>query len=189
MMKMADSHLFLVYYPDTIIHDVYNSLGGKKMNGNYPNYGLDDIVIRNFMMPAVDNNQNSNMNMNMLNNNQTGTSKFVMPKEGFLRGNLEAGTYLPYKNMTYLKPVISNQKMEDLYKLQEIAFAAHDINLYLDTHPNDTNAINLYNEYNKQEKMLNSMYERKYGPLDLSDEEGLGMTPWSWINEPWPWNM
>ncbi len=162
-------------------------------------YGMDDILYRTFMIPAVMPNNKSNTQMNIVNktnpnasfNNQNmmnKTNKFLSPKEGFLRGNMENGTYIPYKNMTYLKPRISNQRQSDLYKLQEIAFAAHDINLYLDTHPNDTDAIRLYNEYNKQEQMLNDDYERKYGPVDLSDSQGLSMTPWAWIESPWPWN-
>lgn len=169
------------------------------MTNNYT-YGMDDILFRTFMMPAVmPNNTNLNTQMNMIsktntnasfNNNQNmvNKNKFLSPREGFLRGNMEAGTYIPYKNMTYLNPQINSERQSDLYKLQEMAFAAHDINLYLDTHPNDANAIKLYNEYNKQEKMLNDQYERKYGPVDLSDTEGLSMTPWAWIENPWPWN-
>lgn len=126
--------------------------------------------------------QGSN-NLNVLNRD-----KFLSSNEGFLRGNMEASSYIPYKNMTYLRANISNERQRDLYRLQEMAFAAHDLNLYLDTHPNDSNAIRLYNEYNKQEKMLNDAYERKYGPVNLSDNEGLSMTPWTWIKEPWPWN-
>lgn len=169
------------------------------MKESYSSYGLDDVFMRTFMMPAVmPNNPNSNLQMNMLTNTQMATTnnggnmtmqnKFVSPQEGFLRGNMEAGTYLPYKNMNYLRPQVNNERQRALYQIQEMAFAAHDINLYLDTHPNDSNAIRLYNEYNKQEKMLNDAYERKYGPIDLSDNEGLSMTPWSWIKEPWPWN-
>ena len=151
------------------------------MKQNYPDYMLDDIIMRNFMMPAVMPNKQNNMdNMNQ--------NKFVNPKEAFLRGNIEAGTYIPYKNMTFIKPIITNERERLLYDIQETAFAAHELNLYLDTHPNDINTIKLYNEYNKKEKMLNDEYERKYGPIDLSDAEGLSMTPWAWIKEPWPWN-
>ena len=151
------------------------------MNQNYPDYMLDDIIMRNFMMPAVmPNNQKNIDNMNQ--------NKFENPKEAFLRGNIEAGTYIPYKNMTFIKPIITNERERMLYDIQETAFAAHELNLYLDTHPNDTSTIKLYNEYNKKEKILNDEYERKYGPIDLSDAEGLSMTPWAWIKEPWPWN-
>lgn len=170
------------------------------MKESYSSYGLDDVFMRTFMIPAVmPNSQTNNIGLNMLNNTQMGMqgnnnqnmmkqNKFTTPGDGFLRGNMEISSYIPYENMTYLKPNTVNERQRALYQIQEMAFAAHDINLYLDTHPNDSNAIRLYNEYNKQERMLNDAYERKYGPIDLSDNEGLSMTPWSWIKEPWPWN-
>ena len=128
---------------------------------SYSNYNLDDILVRTFMMPAV------------------------MPKDKI---NMIKDEYEPYRNMTYLKPNITSEKQMMLYDIQKVSFAAHDLNLYLDTHPFDTNYINLYNEYNKEAKRLTNLYEQKYGPIDLSDDVGLSMTPWSWINEPWPWN-
>ena len=42
------------------------------------------------------------------------------------------------------------------------------------------------NEYLNEEKRLTSEFEKKYGPLNLSDD-GLNVTPWAWIEEPWPW--
>lgn len=170
------------------------------MKESYSSYGLDDVFMRTFMIPAVmPNSQTNNIELNMLNNTQMGMqgnnnqnmmkqNKFTTPGDGFLRGNMEISSYIPYKNMTYLRPNTVNERQRALYQIQEMAFAAHDINLYLDTHPNDSNAIRLYNEYNTQERMLNDAYERKYGPIDLSDNEGLSMTPWAWIKEPWPWN-
>lgn len=161
-------------------------------------YGMDDVLLNTFMLPAVNPTEiNFIKNTNMLDKTQTDAnfntysnkireSKFLQPEEGFLRGNMETNSYIPYKNMTYIKPVINSEKQPDLYKLQQMAFAAHDINLYLDTHPNDIEAIKLYNEYSKQEEILRNSYERKYGPVDLSFNDNL--TTWEWIKSPWPWN-
>lgn len=149
------------------------------MNQNYFDGVIDDVLKRTFMMPAVMPNTYTNLNNNMI---------FLNSNEGFLRGNMETNSYIPYKNMTYIKPIISDEKMALLYSIQELSFAAHDINLYLDMHPNDKNAISLYNNYNMEAKKLTIDYEKKYGPINLSDDEGLSMIPWSWINEPWPWN-
>lgn len=147
-------------------------------------YMMDDIFLRTFLQPAVmpDTYSNSNRYPNM------NTSKYTTSKEGFLRGNMLAKEYIPYKNMTYLKPNITNEKDKMLYDIQEVSFAAHDVNLYLDTHPNDTESIMLYNKYNEKANKLTMDYERKYGPIDLSDNMGLESTPWAWIKEPWPWN-
>ena len=144
------------------------------MEPRYSNFMYDDIYFRNYMMPAIYPNNNNNI--------------FTNKQDGFLKGNMEKDTYIPYKNMTYIKPVINNEKEDMLYKISEVCFAAHDINLYLDTHPNDVNAINLYNEYNNMSNELIASYERKYGPINLSDNIGLEKTPWAWINKPWPWN-
>lgn len=149
---------------------------------NYSNYGLDDIFISTFMTPA---------SMPALQPNATNDNfrnKFVNSNEGFLRGNMQEGTYVPYKNMTYIRPTINNEREALLYRLQEAAFAAHELNLYLDTHPNDSEALRMFMEYNNQEKQFNDEYERKYGPINLDDNTGLNMTPWSWIKEPWPWS-
>ena len=141
------------------------------MYNSYSMYPLSDPFIRTFM---IDNNTNQD--------------KFINASEGFLRGNMEKGTYVPYKNMNYIKPVFDNQRQKDLYELQKVCFAAHDVNLYLDTHPNDANMIKLYNDYLRSEKKLEREYEEKYGPLNLSDDSGLNVTPWAWIENPWPWN-
>lgn len=147
---------------------------------NYHKYELDDVFMRNFMpyemIPAKSNFERYD------------TNPFVSSSEGFKLGNLQKGTYIPYKNYKPINPIIINQRQSDLLKLQEMCFAAHEINLYLDTHPNDRNAINLFNNYNKEAEVLQKSYEKKYGPIDLSDGESLDKTPWNWIKEPWPWN-
>lgn len=153
------------------------------MNRNCSNYEMDDFFIRTFMpdviIPAKE--------VNKIYPNSMYNSTFCNEEEGFLKGNMEKGTYIPYKNMTYIKPVINDERQALLYKISENDFACDDINLYLDTHPNDLNAINLYGNYNKQVEMLTKEYERRYGSINLSDNEGLANNPWKWLDRPWPW--
>lgn len=159
------------------------------MREDYFNYMDGSNLIRTYMMPAVQKSFDLNGMQSMVNQNENlNQTNFLNPSEGFLKGNIESNKYEPYKNMTYIKPNITNERDMMLYKVQEMCFMAHDINLYLDTHPNDSYAINLYNKYNNDAKKLTDEYEKRYGPIDLSDDSGLNMTPWSWINEPWPWN-
>ncbi len=159
------------------------------MREDYFNYMDGSNLIRTYMMPAVQKSFDLNNMQSMVNQNENvNQTNFLNPSEGFLKGNIESNKYEPYKNMTYIKPNITNERDMMLYKVQEMCFMAHDINLYLDTHPNDSYAINLYNKYNNDAKKLTDEYEKRYGPIDLSDDSGLNMTPWSWINEPWPWN-
>jgi len=64
-------------------------------------------------------------------------------------------------------------------------FAVIDLNLYLDTHPNDQQAVMYFNNAVKRAKMLRDNYERLYGPLTATSAN---TTPWPWINNPWPWD-
>ena len=128
-------------------------------------------------------NTNFNVYNNMdINNNPS----LAEPKEAFLRGNLFNNLYDPYKNYKYssLKP--TNKKEELLYNILMYKFALIELNLYLDTHPNNTSMLNLYNKYLNEEKKLCKQYEMSYGPLTI-DSENLGTNSWNWIKSPWPW--
>ena len=61
------------------------------------------------------------------------------------------------------------------------------LNLYLDLHPQDGNAIDLFNQYRMQKESLTNEYESKYGPITLSSNS-LNTYPWAWDNMPWPWD-
>lgn len=56
-------------------------------------------------------------------------------------------------------------RSEIILKIQELSFACVDLNLYLDTHPDDANAVNMYNSFSKQLNEAIRNYECKYGPL------------------------
>ncbi len=73
-----------------------------------------------------------------------------------------------------------------LKEIMEISFALIETSLYLDTHPNDQRAINLHNTYSQKYSELVSAYEAKYG---LLTNTGVSGCPWSYINEPWPWEI
>ena len=118
--------------------------------------------------------------------NMYGMNNITNPKEGFQRGNLFNDLYKPYKNYQYgvLKP--SNQKEELLYNILMHKFALTELNLYLDTNPNNQEVINLYKKYLMDEKKLCKDFEQKYGPLTI-DSDNLGTNTWNWIKSPWPW--
>ena len=50
-------------------------------------------------------------------------------------------------------------------KLQSYNFAAYDMLLYLDTHPKDKKAFEMFKELVKKANELKMEYEDKYGPL------------------------
>lgn len=125
-----------------------------------------------------------NNNFNVF--NKTNNVNLADPKEGFLRGNLFNNLYDPYKNYKYGMLKATNEKEELLYNILMHKFALIELNLYLDTHPNDTNIINTYKQYLSKEKELTKEYEKNYGPLTI-DSEYVGNNSWNWIKSPWPW--
>ncbi len=70
-------------------------------------------------------------------------------------------------------------------KISAYAFAAYDWNLYLDTHPNDTDAIAMFHKMADKASALKKEYEDKYGPLTA--EASQDMERWNWLDCPWPW--
>lgn len=71
-----------------------------------------------------------------------------------------------------------------LKKIMELDFGINDLVLFLDTHPYDTNALELKNEYGRECQKLKKIYEEKFGPLVVQSET----KDWSlWVNTPWPW--
>lgn len=71
-----------------------------------------------------------------------------------------------------------------LKKFSSYAFAAHELKLFLDTHPNDKETIKKLREYEAKAKELMKEFEEKYGPIKRKTDE---TSFWSWVNDPWPW--
>ena len=72
-----------------------------------------------------------------------------------------------------------------LKKLNAYAFAAYDWNLYLDTHPNDRDAIAMFHKMADKADELRKEFESKFGPLTA--REARNMERWNWLDDPWPW--
>lgn len=79
-------------------------------------------------------------------------------------------------------------RKELMLRVQELGFACVDLNLYLDNHPEDKNAINTYNKFCTQFAQARCAYESKYGPL-TNFGYAPSNYPWQWVNEPWPWDI
>ena len=63
------------------------------------------------------------------------------PYVGFTRGNMFNGLYDSYMNYKPYEINPQNEKQYLLLIVQMYGFAAHDLGLYLDVFPNDSNAI------------------------------------------------
>ena len=102
-------------------------------------------------------------------------------RKGLIRGTLFPGLDLPFMGMVNQKEKPVTPKTE----LQVLGFAIQELALYLDTHPDDREALELYQSYQKLYHKGMMEYSQNYGPLNH-------MTPtdcdkYKWINDPWPW--
>jgi len=81
--------------------------------------------------------------------------------------------------------VNNNNYMELRRELSAVHMMLEDLQLYLNTHPTDRNAIAKRNVFVNQYKMVMEDYNRNFGMFNQDDS--LSTFPWQWIEEPWPW--
>lgn len=102
------------------------------------------------------------------------------PRKALVRGTLFCGLDLPFMGM-----VNKNEKnVTPLTELQTLAFAIQELALYLDTHRNDKEALELYRTFQKLYKQGCEEYEQKHGPLTHGS---VSTGEYKWLDEPWPW--
>lgn len=77
---------------------------------------------------------------------------------------------------------------KDLEELQKVDFVLVELTLYLDTHPNDLQAIQQYNQLAQVRRGIADAFQRKYGPL-MPFGHSFTRFPWQWVQTPWPWQV
>lgn len=74
-----------------------------------------------------------------------------------------------------------------MQEINETSFAVNDIQLYLDTHPCDENALEFFRKNASRRNELLGLYAREFGPLTIdSAVEACGDT-FQWAQQPFPW--
>lgn len=101
-------------------------------------------------------------------------------RKGIIRGTLFPGLDLPFMGIVNKNEL----RVTPLTELQVMAFAIQELVLYLDTHREDLEALELYRTYQKMYEKAKDAYEKMCGPLNhMSAGEG----EYRWLNDPWPW--
>ncbi|WP_326407524.1 spore coat protein CotJB [Sporolactobacillus sp. Y61] len=77
---------------------------------------------------------------------------------------------------------------QDLHALQAIDFTLVELTLYLDTHPEDLEALRQFNSAAKKSEELREAFESRYGPLRQFGHS-YSAFPWRWKEVPWPWQV
>lgn len=72
-----------------------------------------------------------------------------------------------------------------LKQVQSYCFAVTDMQLYLDTHPDDKKAFELFKNLVMKAQELIAEYQDQYGPLSV--HATAMCNGFKWIEGPWPW--
>ena len=101
---------------------------------------------------------------------------------GLVRGTLYSGLDLPFMGM-----VNNNElKQTTLHELQALHFAIHELGLYLDTHQDDLDALELFNQYVELYENVLQRTEERNGPRYQMSAGISGV--YRWTEGPWPWD-
>lgn len=79
-----------------------------------------------------------------------------------------------------------NERQMLMQKIAAYDFAIVELNLYLDTHPNDVQAKRRLSDSEHKSRELRKEYESKFGAIVFSSSPDIAM---SWIKDPWPWDI
>ena len=101
-------------------------------------------------------------------------------EEALHRGTLFPGLDLPFMNM-----VNTSSPDTPLKEVMALCFASHELQLYLDTHPEDREAFDTLREMLALTAEAKRRYTAKYGPLSPADLEN--SQSFDWLDNPWPW--
>ena len=102
------------------------------------------------------------------------------PRKGWIRGTLYPGLDLPFMGMVNKK----EKNVTLMTELQTLAFAIQELALYLDTHADDCEALELYQNYQKLYRQGMDQYSEQCGPLNHGTPS---QGPYRWLDDPWPW--
>lgn len=82
--------------------------------------------------------------------------------------------------------MISQMNREQLmHWINMVSFAVVDITEYLDTHPEDEEALKYFNHYAEQRRAALRTYAEKYGPLTIDTARPGNYWDWSAVQLPW----
>ena len=99
---------------------------------------------------------------------------------GLVRGTLFPGLELPFCGM------VSDRCSPDTLRsrIQAVSFAVLELGLYLDTHRDDAQALELYRSYQTLLLQLRQQALPENGPTShQTPDQG----PYRWLDDPWPW--
>lgn len=113
---------------------------------------------------------------------QMGGSRYSQ-QDALNSGTLFPGLNLPFRVSATPRNVVNSP----LTELQALEFVLIELALYLDTHPCDSEAFAVYQQYCTLEQEARTTYEATYGPL-FRPSTAKHDSWTAWLQDPWPWN-
>lgn len=101
-------------------------------------------------------------------------------RKAIVRGTLFPGLDLPFMGMINKNELA----VTPLTELQTMAFVIQELALYLDTHRDDQEALDVYRAFQKMYEEGRIAYEKMCGPLN---HMSVGEGGYKWLDDPWPW--
>ena len=104
-------------------------------------------------------------------------------KMALARGTLFPGLDLPFMHMVNKPDGLSTP----LCELMALDFVVHELRLYLDTHPDDSEAFQSLQTCIRLSREGRRRYVEQYGPISIDDMRFADS--YTWIDAPWPWQL
>ena len=101
-------------------------------------------------------------------------------RKGLIRGTLYPGLDLPFMGMVNNR----EKNITPLTELQTLGFAIQELALYLDTHRDDREALELYRTYQEMYHKCMMEYNQQCRAINHSTPREGG---YDWLDDPWPW--
>ena len=79
----------------------------------------------------------------------------------------------------------AKSRQELLSWINKVSFMAYDMALYLDTHPDDTQALEFFQKYSQMRRQALANYAAQFCPLTMDCINHADH--WQWATQPWPW--
>ena len=102
-------------------------------------------------------------------------------RKGIVRGTMYPGLDLPFMGMVNIREL----PVTPLSELQTLGFALNDLAMYLDTHRDDKEALEVYRAYQKIYHKGMMEYHTDHSPL--THGMPTDSKEYNWLNDPWPW--
>ena len=106
---------------------------------------------------------------------------------GAARHTSDCCTESAYARECHMPEIPTGNQKQLLNFINEVSFASYETLLFLDTHPDDQEALAYFHKYNHLRNEAMKEYAKRFGPLTISTADDCSSKCWEWMNQPWPW--